>query len=512
MHRYVAILIATLGTLAAGALGFRQYGTHYTAFGSGFVVDDTSVLFAALVLLATLGSVVLYGSIGEQRHVAAAVTLMLWSASGAMLMAGAGNLMTIFFGLELLSLALYTLCGLADRPGAHESALKYSHPQLHRDRILALRDGLALRHDGKRRTLCALQPRARLESTLLDRRRHVLRRHRVQAQPRAVPHLGTRRLVGAPLPVTAFISVATKAGVLAVLVRVCAHSSAPHASGSCAVWVVAGISMIAGNVGMLAQRDLKRMLAYSGIAQIGYVLTAVAGGYAQGFDAALYYFAAYSLINLGAFAVAAMLSAIARRARTRQLLRSRLPPAVGRIRDDGLPARHGGFTADGRVPREDLHSAQQGRDRLRLARRIARRRDRDLALRVRAHRPRDVRSLGARRARRKAVRSARGALRRDLRDRGHRADLLSLLALGDAASRSSALAAVSARRGDLRRRSCATAPLTERAGERGSEKIADETRNVDRRIRVVEDQSVAERRGEDIAKLRGRCLGNLVDT
>ncbi len=66
--------------------------------------------------------------------------------------------------------------------------------------------------------------------------------------------------------------------------------------------------MIAGNVGMLAQRDLKRLLGYSGIAQVGYILVALAGGTPLGLRYALYYLAAYAFMNLGAFAVAAAIS------------------------------------------------------------------------------------------------------------------------------------------------------------------------------------------------------------
>ena len=74
------------------------------------------------------------------------------------------------------------------------------------------------------------------------------------------------------------------------------------------VWIIAAISMIAGNVGMLAQHDLKRLIAYSGIAQVGYILTALAGGTALGLRYAIFYLAAYTFMNLGAFAVAALLS------------------------------------------------------------------------------------------------------------------------------------------------------------------------------------------------------------
>ena len=84
---------------------------------------------------------------------------------------------------------------------------------------------------------------------------------------------------GAPLPVTAFMSVATKAGVLAVFARFI-YAALPSGVAErllLPVWIVAGISMIVGNAGMLAQHDLKRLLAYSGIAQVGYILVALAG-------------------------------------------------------------------------------------------------------------------------------------------------------------------------------------------------------------------------------------------
>ncbi|HEY1654369.1 MAG TPA: proton-conducting transporter membrane subunit, partial [Candidatus Tumulicola sp.] len=115
---------------------------------------------------------------------------------------------------------------------------------------------------------------------------------------------------GAPLPVTAFMSVATKAATLAVLARFvyAALPSGVSAKLLLPIWVVAGISMILGNAGMLAQRDLKRLLAYSGIAQVGYILTALAGSTPLGLRYALYYLTAYTFMNLGAFAVAAALS------------------------------------------------------------------------------------------------------------------------------------------------------------------------------------------------------------
>ncbi|HEY1654547.1 MAG TPA: proton-conducting transporter membrane subunit, partial [Candidatus Tumulicola sp.] len=123
--RYVSIGIGVLGALAAGVLAARQFGHDYDAFFGGFMTGGFTTVFEEIVLLALIGSLILYGSIGSPQRLAGTVALMLWSACGAMLMAGSANLMTVFLGLELLSLALYCLCGLVDRKTARESALKY---------------------------------------------------------------------------------------------------------------------------------------------------------------------------------------------------------------------------------------------------------------------------------------------------------------------------------------------------------------------------------------------------
>jgi NADH-quinone oxidoreductase subunit N len=106
------------------------------------------------------------------------------------------------------------------------------------------------------------------------------------------------------------MSVVTKAGALAVFARFVYAALPGGASHALLVpfFIIAGISMIAGNLGMLAQTDMKRLLAYSGIAQIGYIVAALAGGTALGVRYAIYYLVAYMFMNLGAFAVVAICS------------------------------------------------------------------------------------------------------------------------------------------------------------------------------------------------------------
>src|SRR5438105_6401813 len=114
---------------------------------------------------------------------------------------------------------------------------------------------------------------------------------------------------GAPTPVTAFLSAGPKAAAFAVFLRVFMTSFRPiGASWEPLVWISAALSMTIGNFAALVQTDVKRMLAYSSIAHAGYVLVAIAARSEEGNAAAMFYLAAYVLMNIGAFAVVGHLS------------------------------------------------------------------------------------------------------------------------------------------------------------------------------------------------------------
>ena len=310
-NRYVAIGIALVGLVVAAAVCGRAYFGHdYAAFGGAFIVGGFSVVFEEIILICAFGSILLYGTTGEKDRIPGAVALLLWSTCGAMLMAGAGSLMTIFLGLELLSLALYCLCGLADRRTAREAALKYLILSSTASGFLLF--GMALLFGASGSVALADLVSPALVSNPLLWLGAGMFLIGIAFKLSLVPfHTWSHDVYeGAPLPVTAFMSVATKAATLAVFARFIYAALPPGVDRRLLlpVWIIAAISMIAGNVGMLAQRDLKRLIAYSGIAQVGYILTALAGGTPLGLRYAIYYIAAYTFMNLGAFAVASLLS------------------------------------------------------------------------------------------------------------------------------------------------------------------------------------------------------------
>ncbi|HEY8313250.1 MAG TPA: NADH-quinone oxidoreductase subunit N [Candidatus Baltobacteraceae bacterium] len=306
--RYVSLIIGIAGLVVAGALCARGYGHDYDAFGGGFVLGGFAVVFEEIIVVSAIFSLVLYSAIGSEDRMSGAVALMLWSTAGAMLMAGAANLMTIFLGLELLSLALYCLCGLAIRPTSRESALKYLILSSTASGFMLY--GMALLFGaGGSVALASLTVPAMAHNPLfwLGSGLFLIG---IAFKLSLVPfHLWAPDVYeGAPLPVTAFMSVVTKAGTLAVFARF-AYGALPAGTAHALllpIWILAGISMVAGNLGMLAQTDMKRLLAYSGIAQIGYIVAALAGGTSLGMRYAIYYLAAYMFMNLGAFAVVAL--------------------------------------------------------------------------------------------------------------------------------------------------------------------------------------------------------------
>jgi NADH-quinone oxidoreductase subunit N len=308
--RYLIIGTALGGTLLAGARAASQYHHDYNAFGGAYLTGGFTTVFELVVVIALLGSIVLYSVIGREDRVAGAIALMLWSGTGAMLMAGADNLMTIFLGLELLSLALYCLCGLSDRPTAKEAALKYLILSSTASAFLLF--GMALLFGATGSVALATLANPALATSPLLWMGWGMVAVGIAFKLSLVPFHSWAPDVyeGAPLPVTAFMSVATKAGTLAVFARFIYAALPSNVAEKLLfpVWIVAGISMIVGNVGMLAQVDLKRLIAYSSIAQVGYILAALAGTTALGLRYAIYYLVAYTFMNLGAFAVAATLS------------------------------------------------------------------------------------------------------------------------------------------------------------------------------------------------------------
>jgi NADH-quinone oxidoreductase subunit N len=232
-----------------------------------------------VILVGTALSALLAGDFGRRERpvTAEALALMLLSASGMMLLAGARDLVLVFLGIELTSIPVYVLAGL-DRRSARsaEAALKYFLLGAFSTAFLLYGVALVFGADGvdepgeHRRP--GREPGAAAGRGVLAGRG--LRAGRLRVQGRARPfHMWTPDVYeGAPTPFTAFMASAVKAGAFAAFARVFLEAFAPVAPRwHAALWWVAAVTMVGGNVVALAQRNVKRMLAYSSIAHAGYL-------------------------------------------------------------------------------------------------------------------------------------------------------------------------------------------------------------------------------------------------
>jgi NADH-quinone oxidoreductase subunit N len=311
-------LVGLLGVLAsAGAVaGMAVAGDGQAAF-FGMVASDGMALLADAAILFALGLGLLFSPGYLDRfgveHVGEYYALLSLSALGMMLMASATNLMVVFVGLELLSLALYILCAiLPGRTRSQEAGMKYFLLSSFASAFLLY--GMALTYGSTGATdLTGI--RAFLDVHPLNFASGFgplllvglgLMAVGFSFKVSAIPFQAWTPdvYVGAPTPVTAFMSAGTKVAAFVALARVFVFALHPLAAAwSPVFWVLAVITMIGGNIAALTQRDVKRMLAYSSIANGGYMLIAVAVATRDAVAALLIYLAVYTAMNVGAFGV-----------------------------------------------------------------------------------------------------------------------------------------------------------------------------------------------------------------
>ncbi|HEY0754668.1 MAG TPA: NADH-quinone oxidoreductase subunit N [Ktedonobacteraceae bacterium] len=315
-------LLSLLGL--AGALGASIVlfiiGDHQPAF-YGMLASDQGTMLAYMIIASAAFLAVLLspGYIKRQGiiHQGEYYVLLLLAALGMMLLAGAQSFLTIFVGIELLSLALYILCGyVARRASSQESGMKYFLLSSFASAFLLY--GLALVYGATGRTQFAevhtfLQTHT-ATSTLLFIGMGLLTVG-FAFKISAVPFQAWTPDVyeGAPAPVTAFMSVGTKAAAIIAFARIFTIVLAPDFTVWLpAIWVITILTIVGGNLMALVQTNVKRMLGYSSIAHAGYLLIGiVAGGNAKvpglGMSAILFYLFCYTFLNIGAFGVISVL-------------------------------------------------------------------------------------------------------------------------------------------------------------------------------------------------------------
>lgn len=307
--------VAVVGLLAALIGAVLQTGYPGLAFNNQILNDGFAIFFRVLFIL--IGILVVFSSFQylerDSIHHGEYYALVLLSIVGQCLMAASVELVMIFIGLEISSIATYILAGLRrGEPKSSEAALKYF--LLGSFATAFLLYGIALIF-GATGTTYLTGIRAALEKEPVGPLAAVAAAlmfvgfgFKVASAPF---HIWTPDVYeGSPTPVTAFMSAGPKAAAFAVFLRVFLTALEPAEGWFWMLWLSAALSMFLGNLAALVQTNIKRMLAYSSIAHAGYILVAFASAVKQdaagsdfGVAAVLFYLAAYCAMNVGAFVV-----------------------------------------------------------------------------------------------------------------------------------------------------------------------------------------------------------------
>ncbi len=308
---YLAVLALILAMFGA-ALGYAQPGP---AFSGMLLVNGFTTFFRFVIfgvgILTLLSSVQFLDR--ENANTGEYYALVLFSIMGQSVMVSADELIMIFIGLEISSIATYVLVGfLRDDKRANEAAVKYFllgsfatafvlygiawiYGATGFTALTSVRAAFLVTHGAGPMTGLAA-----IAAALM----FVGFGFKVSGAPFQMWAPDVYQ--GAPSPISGFLSAGPKAAAFAVFLRVFMTAFEPIANRwEPLVWISALLSMTIGNFAALGQTNIKRMLAYSSIAHAGYVLVAVTAQSTVGTAAAMFYLAAYALMNVGAFAVVA---------------------------------------------------------------------------------------------------------------------------------------------------------------------------------------------------------------
>jgi len=302
-------LLAFAGFAAAIGLGIWQYGEQKDLVAGALRLDDLTIVLSFVFSAGGAAAVLLSWRAVAPREAAHGeyFALMLTSAAGMWVLVAAQNLVTLFLGLELLSIPLYVLCATEMRRATSlEAGLKYLI--IGSVGSATLLYGLAFVYGATGSTDFAgiAQAAGDVTSDPLLLTGIALSVVGLAFKASVAPfHQWTPDVYeGAPTPVTAFMAVATKAAAFGAFLRLfdvaLLDASADWAP---ALAVLATITIVVGNVGALGQSSLKRLMAWSSVAQAGYMLAGVVVATRLGVQATVFYLGVYLMMNMAAFAV-----------------------------------------------------------------------------------------------------------------------------------------------------------------------------------------------------------------
>jgi len=315
-RKWILGVVAVAGLIVPAAFTLALWGVNETSFNGMLVVDQFSLFFklfflviAALVILSSTDYSFKFSAFRGEYY-----ALVLLSAMGMMLMASTRELISIYIAVELTGISLYVLAGFLKDPKSSEAGLKYLLLGAVASAVLLYGMAMVFGLSGTTHLneIAASIPAGGLLANPALLMGIVLLVAGFGFKIATVPFQMWVPDVyeGAPTPITAYLSVASKAAGFAVILRVFYEALGPLSLDWGIIFaVLAAITMTLGNVVAIAQTNIKRMLAYSSIAHAGYLMMGLAAVSTldpgalgpSGPGALVFFLAAYALTNLGAF-------------------------------------------------------------------------------------------------------------------------------------------------------------------------------------------------------------------
>ena len=306
-RKWILGAVSVAGLIVPAAFTLALWGREETSFNGMLAVDEFSLFFnlfflvcAALVILSSMDYVSKFKAFQGEYY-----ALVLLAAVGMMLMASTRELISVFVALELTGISLYALTGFLKDPKSSEAGMKYLLLGAVASAVLLYGMAMVFGLSGSTHFKDIAQA---IPGDLVDNPALLMGvvllvagfGFKIATVPFQmwVPDV----YEGAPTPITAYLSVASKAAGFAVILRVFYEALGPVSMDWGMMFaVLAAITMTLGNVVAIAQTNIKRMLGYSSIAQAGYLMMGLAAVSALGRSGLVFFLIAYALTNLGAF-------------------------------------------------------------------------------------------------------------------------------------------------------------------------------------------------------------------
>ena len=307
--------VALTGSGLAMIFTFALWDIDVSIFNNLYTIDNFGTFFKGLALIVSLLVTLLSLRYVEREGIIKGeyYSLLLFGVLGMMIMVSSNHFITIFIGLEVMSISIYILCGLlSGNRGSAEASLKYFLLGAFATAFLLYGMALVYATTGVLdiRQIAGFVMSGKFSLTPMFMIGMALIIVGFGFKTASVPfHMWTPDVYqGAPTSITAYMATGIKAAAFGAFLRVFYTGFAPFLiSWSEMLWIIAVVTMTLGNITALVQDDVKRMLAYSSIAHAGYILIAFVIGDQMASASILYYLLVYTFMNIGAFTIVILL-------------------------------------------------------------------------------------------------------------------------------------------------------------------------------------------------------------